>query len=265
MASLSPNTVVQLVRAFCFKTHAQLHQFALKFGLVGILGDGGIEKKETHLMEHLVANPDLRGPRGGMLVLELIEEVIEQRCKNQWIATEPEQAFPGLVNALKQDGYQIVDHELRASLPDAAPVAEIENELVRLLEKHGLTTAKGHLHQAIAAHTRGDWAAANAQLRSFVEELFDRIAEGISGGQSAGLPSSHARREWLATCAPPFLDPSLNEWEVGDKGGFVQGFWKRLHPQGSHPGLSDEVDATFRLQLVIIAMEHFLRRFDGRI
>ena len=117
----------------------------------------------------------------------------------------------------------------------------------------------------MAAHTRSDWAAANAQLRSFVEELFDRIAERLSGGQTTGLLSSHARREWLATCTPPFFDAALNEWEVGGKGGFVQGFWKRLHPQGSHPGLSDEVDATFRLQLVIITAEHFLRRFDARV
>ena len=29
-----------------------------------------------------------------------------------------------------------------------------------LLEKHGFTTAQGHLEQAIAAHTRGGWASA---------------------------------------------------------------------------------------------------------
>lgn len=264
MARLSPNTIIELVKAFRFHTHAQIDQFALRFGLVDVLGDGGIEKKETRLMQHLVANPNLRGPRGGVLVLELVEDLIEQRCKGPWATKAPEEAFPSLVNALKHDSYQIVDLELRASLPDAVPVADIENELVRLLDRHSFTTAKGHLDQAIAAHTRGDWAAANGQLRSFVEELFDRIAKHLSGGQSAQLGSSHARREWLATCSPPFFDPALNEWEVGGKGGFVQGFWKRLHSHGAHPGLSDEVDATFRLQLVVITTEHFFRRFDAR-
>lgn len=265
MPRLSPNTVIHLIKAFRFQTHAQLHQFALQFGLADILGDGGIEKKETRLMEHLDANPDLRGPGGGSLALELVEKLIKERCKSQWSPKEPEEAFPSLVNALRQDGYQIVDLQLRASLPDSVPVAEIENELMRLLDKHSFATAKGHIEQAIAAHTRGDWAAANAQLRSFVEELFDRIAERLSGGHTASLTSSHARREWLATSTPSLFDPALNEWEVGDKGGFVQGFWKRLHPQGSHPGLSDEMDSTFRLQLVIITAEHFLRRFDARV
>src|SRR5438046_107954 len=174
MARLSPNTIIQLIRAFGFQTHAQLHQFALQFGLSDSLGDGGIQKKETRLMEYLADNPEVRGPRGGLLVLELVDELINQCCRNQWNPKQPFEAFPGLVNALKQDGYQIIDLELRASLPDAVPVAEIENELVGLLERHAFATAKGHLDQAIAAHTRSDWAAANAQLRSFVEELFDR-------------------------------------------------------------------------------------------
>jgi hypothetical protein len=216
-------------------------------------------------MEHLVAQPDLRGPSGGSLALELVEQLIEKRCKIRFYRRQPEEAFPSLVNALRQDGYQIVGLELRASLPDSVPVAEIESELMRLLDKHGFTTARGHIEQAIAAHTRSDWAAANAQLRSFIEELFDRIAECLSGSHTVGLPSSHARREWLAKSTPSFFDTALNEWEIGDKGGFVQGFWKRLHPQGSHPGLSDEIDSTFRLQLVIITAQHFVRRFDARV
>lgn len=108
-----------------------------------------------------------------------------------------------------------------------------------------------------------DWAAANAQLRSFVEELFDRIAEHLSDGKSEDLKTSHARRVWLAKSTPPFFDPELNEWDLHGLGGFMQGFWRRLHPQGSHPGLSDEADCTLRLHLVIIVAEHFLQRFDA--
>jgi len=57
-----------------------------------------------------------------------------------------------------------------------------------------------------------------------------------------------------------------NEWE-NDRGkpAFVLGLWARLHPQGSHPGLSEEDDCTFRLQVTLITARLFLRRLDQRI
>jgi len=50
----------------------------------------------------------------------------------------------------------------------------------------------------------------------------------------------------------------------GSKGAFLQGLWKRLHPQGSHPGLSDEEDSTFRLHLMILTASYYLKRLDSR-
>ena len=45
----------------------------------------------------------------------------------------------------------------------------------------------------------------------------------------------------------------------------VNGVLKRLHPQGSHPGLSDEEDCTFRLHLVLVLARFFLRRLDAKV
>jgi integrase len=45
-------------------------------------------------------------------------------------------------------------------------------------------------------------------------------------------------------------------------GGFVNGLAKRLHPQGSHPGLSDQEDSTFRLHTVLLTARLLLERFD---
>jgi hypothetical protein len=261
----SPKTIIEVVHAFRFQTHSQIDQLALEFGFSSVLGEGGIEKKETRLMQYLTSNQTLKGPHQGPLVLELAERAIRERCTTTWHGEkDPEREVPELLNALRQDGFMVVGSKLQRMFPDAVPVAGAQDELTRLLDKYAFSVAKGHLTQVIAAHTRGDWAAANAQLRSFFEELFDRIASGISGGTTDQLPSSHARREWLAACTPPFLDPGLNEWESGRPGGFVQGLWKRLHPQGSHPGLSDEADATFRLHLVILSAQHYLSRYERR-
>lgn len=266
MVRFSRNTTIELIRAFEFRTHAAVRQVALQYGFEEALGEGGIEKKETNLMEYLIQNPELNGPQGSSLILELVEFLFEQRCGQAgWDRKTPEEAFPSLVNALKHDGYTVDGLKVRSVLPESVPVAQQEDEVTHLLRKYAFTTALGHLEQAIAAHTRGDWAAANGQLRSFAEELFDRIAHELSQGSTAALPTSHARREWLANCSPAFFETQLNEWELGGKGGFVQGFWRRLQPAGSHPGLSDEADCTFRLHLVIIVAGHYLRRFDQRL
>jgi len=122
----------------------------------------------------------------------------------------------------------------------------------------------GHFDQAIAAHSRGDWAAANAQFRPFVEGLLDEIAERLAGGTGALPEQGHARRQWLAQLDPPFFIGTLNEW-TGDGRGFVEAFYCRLHPQGAYPGLSDEDDSTFRLHLILLVARLLLRRLAQRI
>jgi hypothetical protein len=165
--------------------------------------------------------------------------------------------------ALGRDGFMLSSGGVRKRLPDVVDLPEAQDEVDALLEKHQLTEAKGHLDRARSAHGRGEWAAANAQLRTFVESLLDGIAERVDPAAAARPTSSNARRAMLANSTPPFLLRDLNEWD--DSGhGFVNGFIKRLHPQGSHPGLSDDEDCTFRLHIVLLTARLFLRRLTAR-
>jgi hypothetical protein len=59
-------------------------------------------------------------------------------------------------------------------------------------------TPLGHRVQAIEAHTRGNWAAANSQLRTFLESPFDDIARKVSPTEAAQRPTSENRRALLA-------------------------------------------------------------------
>ena len=155
---------------------------------------------------------------------------------------------------------------LRRMLPEEVPgldFREAQSELSSALTKHGFSVARGHLDQAIAAFSRGEWAAANAQLRTFFQDLLDRIAVLLGCDEAK---SDDAKREYLAsTTAGPFFMTQYNEW-VNDRGrpAFVLGLWARLHPEGSHPGLSDEDDCTFRLQITLVTARLFLRRLDQR-
>lgn len=160
--------------------------------------------------------------------------------------------------ALEQDGFLVTAGSLRRILPADIGLPTTESELIRLLDRHNFATAKGHLEQALENHARGNWAAANSQLRTFFDALLDVIAERLDA-TAAALPSGQARRAKLASLG--FLSVPLNEW--GDDGrGFINGLVKRLHPQGAHPGLSDDDDCTFRLHVVLLTAALLVRRFD---
>jgi hypothetical protein len=159
---------------------------------------------------------------------------------------------------LEMDGFVIADGKIRAALPNDVELPAVQDELHRLLAKHNLTVASGHLDQALDAHARGQWAAANSQIRTFFDALLDDICVRIDPGTKS-LGTGQPRRTQLA--AKGFLSRELNEW--ADNGqGFINGLAKRLHPQGSHPGLSDPDDSSFRLHVVLLTARLFLRRLD---
>lgn len=191
-----------------------------------------------------------------------------------------------LIAGLRMDGFEIVQPkkededddifvnprrmldppELQRMLPDAVPDLSsraAENELQTLLKKHGFQDSSGHLQQAISNFSLGNWAAANAQLRTFIEDCLSQIAVRLGCDPNE---NSATKRKFLGECNPPFLLADYNEWNSNvQKPQYVQGLWSRLHAAGSHPGLSEEDDATFRMQIVLISARLFMRRFDQRV
>ncbi len=169
------------------------------------------------------------------------------------------------LRGLALDGYVVSWDEdtrtplLRAALPGEVELPEADDEVHQLLKQFGFTVPLGHLDQAIDAHTRGDWAAANSQIRTFLEGLLSDIASHIDP-QANELPSSENRRAWLAERG--FLSSSRNEW-TGDGKNYLNGLFKMLHTDGSHPGLSDEDHSTFRLHLALITGRALLRRLNN--
>jgi hypothetical protein len=177
-----------------------------------------------------------------------------------WAKTqEPRADEQTLRQRLAADGFVVTAGQLRRALPSNLQLPAAQDEISRLLEKHKLSVPRGHLDQALDAHARGNWAAANSQIRSFIDGLLDEIAERLDPS-AAALPSGQQRRIRLA--ATGFLSSDLNEWD--DNGlRYLNGLIKRLHPHGSHPGLSDSDDSTFRLHTVQLAAKLFLVRFDS--
>lgn len=170
-----------------------------------------------------------------------------------------------LSHSLKRDGYIIKGRNIKKLLPEEIEEAKTESELFDLLDKFSFKTTRGHLEQAIKNHSQGNWAGANSQFRPFIESLLIDISKII-------LPTHECESAAKAikllgnTANPPFLRPDLNEVESKNcKTPFVEGLWKRMHPEGNHPGLSGQADATFRYHSSIVFGYYLLNRLEERL
>jgi hypothetical protein len=244
------------------RTHSNLTRCLLKWGpLVNTACDGGsLDDRFNHLITFFDEQPCYRIDGGNLLGEEIVEKAVSLLPPEDQEPSEPPPAgIASFLRALDLDGFSVAAGVLHRTLPGIVDLPKAEDEIRHLLNRHNLTVAKGHLDQAFAAHTDGLWAAANSQIRSFLDGLLDEIAERVDP-TAASLPSGQQRRSKLA--ANGFLIRGLNEWD--DNGlGFVNGLVKRLHPHGSHPGLSDQDDSTFRLHTVLLTARLFLARFDA--
>jgi hypothetical protein len=112
--------------------------------------------------------------------LSLAEAVVREAVQ----LTRPEpvhEVETAFIRGLARDGY-VVSFEvnrqpsLRAALPEELGLPAVDDEVHELLKHFAFSESRGHLDQGIETHARGDWAAANAQFRTFLEGLLDAIA-----------------------------------------------------------------------------------------
>jgi hypothetical protein len=252
-----------------YKTHASLTRYLLRLGAdINRRCEEGILKHRFNcLIKVCDEEPDYLVEDGGLLWNEIVENAVSAlRVLGTYVSLESWEmhtvrstpARDALVRALDRDGFVIRDNVLHSALPSSLKLPEAEDDIFRLLSKHQFAVAKGHLDQAFANHTDGQWASANSQTRSFLDALLDEIAERFEPSISH-LASGQPRRTQLALRG--FLSRDLNEWD--DNGvGFINGLVKRLHPHGSHPGLSNQDDSTFRLHAVLLTARLLLLRYD---
>ena len=257
-------TVLAAVEILELHTQARFNQMVLRLGLedeIPSQGSLSVAAKCNLLGRAVVQRPtevvqtvDGSATLAEAVVREAVQLLHEGSTGSNQLA---------LLRGLARDGYVVswggsYDAPiLRAALPGEIDVPATDDEVHQLLNHFQFHTPLGHLGQAIEAHTRGDWAAANGQLRTFLESLFDDLAAAVRPAEAAQLPTAENRRALLANAG--FVSVNRNEWTTDGKN-FINGLFKMLHTEGSHPGLSDEDHSTFRLHLVLVTARTFLRR-----
>ena len=262
-------TLLAAVELLELHSQAKFNQMVLRLGLEDEISSStalSVAKKCDLLGRIVLQRPDtILDTLDGSMTLG--EAVIRQAAQ----LAQKDSELPlqtAFARGLARDGYVLVwddygrNASIRAALPGEIQLPETDDEVHQLLKRFSFVTPLGHLDQAIEAHTRGDWAACNGQLRTFIESLFDDIARNVRPVESAARPSSENRRALLAEIG--FLATDRNEWTQDGKN-FINGLLKMLHTEGSHPGLSDEDHSTFRLHVVLVTARTFLRRLaNGR-
>lgn len=262
-------TLIAAVEVLEGHTQARFNQLVLRLGLEqDIASDTSVSvAKKCDLLGRIVAE------RYGMPIatadgnMTLGEAVVREGVK--LMRDNPPDAQVVFGRALARDGYVVILPEehgrlpwLRSALPEEVQLPQTDDEVHQLLKHFGFATPLGHLDQAIEAYTRGDWAACNSQLRTFLESLYDEIACRVKPAEAPQLASSENRRRLLADIG--FLSMARKELSEDGKN-YVNGLFKMLHTEGSHPGLSDEDHSTFRLHIVLVTARTFLRRlYYGR-
>lgn len=267
------------------KTQAAFTSLALQWGVDDRCGTGSVQSKANAMAQvALNENPQVHTLKGLQALDRAMIELATGADKN--VRRNKHDAWSRLVAGLRFDGFEVVEKqvpdpvgreslfggdrlvtvlELTRMLPADVPdldFREAESEIVQLLDRLGFVVAKGHLGQALSAFQRGEWSSANGELRNFYESYLNEIAAGLGYADSG---DSKAKRDFLGGLQPPFLLSDYNEWHNNNqKPQYVQGLMSRMHPHGGHPGLSEEEDATFRLQISLVTARLFLRRYNQR-
>ena len=161
-----------------------------------------VHQRFRNLFRYLRDNPDAR--HDGRLLTDLVVEEAA-RCVG------PDREGPEFVRALDRAGYMIEEGQLRRTLPEAIDLPAADDEVQALLNRYNLATPHGHLEQAVTAHGRGDWAAANSQVRSFLESLLDEITYGVASRTPLPPAARHVtRRTAMSVQIAPGADDGHN-------------------------------------------------------
>lgn len=256
------------------RTNAELETLLLEYGLSDYVpGRGSISKTMLALKEFAANNPGhlVRTDFGEKPLASLI---VEEAIRRVGWSSGNAPLWDKLERYLNLDGYALlkeVDSDwngdtveikgFAVAMPKFAELPESASEVDILLARNGFEVAQRHLSSAKENIAQGDWEAANSQCRTFLEALTDAIADKLYPREAPSRKGGLQKRQLLAEKG--FLSRDKHEFGDGHGQTFLPGLAKLLHPDGSHPGISTQHDAMFRLQIVVVTARWLLKRLEN--
>ena len=253
-----------------------LESFLIRFDLDDKIDVSGLttSKMKMAITKYLIAYQGIKDQFGNDIVLQIVEDRVNNYLLTQYSSGFDEEDkvftyYPNLYKYLRYDGYDVKDGKLVRTLSEDINAAIKEDEIINILKKYGLYTTIGHLENAKSSYFNSNYPALTGQLRTYTESLFIDMAKFIKSKdigwqdiENITPTAATTAMQVLAKCSIPIINHSLNEWDGGTKKTFIEGFWSRLHPLGSHPGLPDIDESVFRFQLVLLVTYNLIKRFE---
>jgi hypothetical protein len=243
-------------------TNAELQRLLLRYSITGWERETTTPKMIVKSLP-FVHNRINSTNEMGVMAQYILSTINTKRNSNEWgDKVTLVNIHPTLVNTLLRDGYKEDNFQLNRTIPQELEAAKIPDEFIGNLTHFNLNTAFGHLEQAQANYKDGNWAAANAMVRS----CFETILIFINDKLNPQTPSTSGGDAITKLTNSGFFREDLNEADRQSQPfGFIGGLWKMLHPHGSHPGLSVEEDSTFRYHVALVALNYYLKRLRKAI
>jgi len=254
-------------------TNTELEGLLFEYDLDGDIPARGSLAKTSHaLKEFATRHPSHEvmtdfGPR------PLRDVVVDEAIARVPWNSKTDALWQKLERYLSLDGFALLREPAKAwgadfptitgrtlTMPIFVELPQADSELEALLARFNMTVAARHLQSAKENVVQGDWEAANAQSRTFLEALTNAIADGLYGTEAVARSSGLQKRQLLAEKG--FLLKEKHEFGDGQGQSFLPGLAKMLHTDGSHPGTSTHYDALFRLQLVVVTGRWLLKRLE---
>ena len=232
-------TLARLVEAIADQFgHARISNLFFEYSVDA--HDPGTGSKATRSLQLIRA---IEAGRAEIPADEALVELANRSLANEYAR----QNHTALLASLAVDGYEWGGDSLVSAMPVPAQPAPQVSALEMELDGHRLVVAATHYRQAIDNFVDGNFEAANGQLRSFLEALFQGV--GVSNGAQANVGVSaavlHLRRLGL-----------LDDAECQ----FLRAFWAGVQDNGPHAGLSNEEEARFRLHAATAVARYILRK-----
>lgn len=209
---------------------------------------------------------------------EALLEVVRVAAEALYRLPQARDKLSAIREALVSDGYEMQwgepnlmpgEHSRECRIlpidPDAIPVSTETTALAAELDSRGYTEAREHYRLAVKHFTEQDHPSANGQLRNMVESLVINLAAdhtGYSRGKKGGQGAQAIQALYTkGDKGPAVVGQPLPEF---DGGRMLHGIWETLHPNGSHPGLSDADEARLRMQLCTGLARFLLKHFPAK-
>lgn len=151
-------------------TNAELQRLLIRYNLTGWQTETTTPKMIVKALP--AVHTSINGTHEMSNLVQYVLTAINTKSNRPYDPNHPlAELYPELANTLLRGGYNTDSFQLTRTIPIELEAVRVPDELTENLNHFSLHNAIGHLEQAQLNYREGNWAAANAMVRSCYETV----------------------------------------------------------------------------------------------